>query len=111
MRKILHEIHQQPLHVRKVFAWTLIIISFLIVGAVWLKSTTSNIAEMLDINKKEAVAKKPDKKEESPFSAIGKSIGDLKANISELWSNRSEFDLEKFQQNAEEEPIPTQKLP
>jgi len=111
MLKIVHEIRRQPLHVRKVFAVTLTILTFSAVGFFWVRSTQKQVVAMLHGTANTSTTTELADKKPSPFAAIKQSFKDLKATIGGFWSHRSEFSPSKFQQNTQVSPIPTNKLP
>ena len=85
--KLLDEIREQPLHIRKLFMWTSVVITFSLVGFVWLNNTKNNVVALLQTKPSGA----PDERalaqtteEPSPFAAIGKAFSNLRANIGEL---------------------------
>lgn len=107
MKKIIHEIRQQPLHVRKAFAITLTILTFSAIGLFWAKSTQKQVVAMLNGTQAEQsdIPNKP-----SPFASIKQSLKDLGATIGAFWSERDQFAPEKFHTDPRE-PAPTNTLP
>ena len=101
MRSVLDEIRQQPEHIRHVFMWTMVVITFSVVGFVWFRQTTKQFVALLHPEEAEvrALAEKdktlrqghsaelsrsPQGSQLSPFATIFAAMGDLRANISEL---------------------------
>lgn len=111
MRKIIREIRQQPLHVRKIFVWTLTTLTFSLVVIGWAGSTQKRVVAMLNGPQKTSEQTEVANKQPSPFAAIKKSFKDLSAAINEFWSNREEFSPSKFQKSVAQSPLPTNKLP
>lgn len=84
--KLLDEIRQQPLHIRHLFMWTMVAITFSVIGFLWFQETKNNFVALLNPKQQQeqtAVASEP-----SPFSAIGRSLKSLQANISELFRGK-----------------------
>lgn len=121
MKSILEEIRQQPEHIRHIFMWTLVVITFSMVGFVWFRQTTKQfvallhpeeaqeraLAQQLEIRNQKLVTKKPS----SPFATIFSTIGDLRANISELLAgSKGDLNINNGQLTPEEQ-LPPQKLP
>lgn len=118
--KILDEIRQQPEHIRHVFMWTMVVITFSVIGFVWFRQTTKQFVTLLHPEEAEARALAEGKertlrqaqgKQLSPFATIFGTLGDLRANISELLAGpNSGLDVNNGQ-SVHEEQVPPQKLP
>ena len=76
---MLKEIRKQPEHIRALFMWLSVFIVFSLVVFVWLNSFQNKLAVLL------APEEQDQAKDQSPFSVIGQSLGDLKATISDLF--------------------------
>ena len=115
MGGILHEIKQQPEHIRKAFMWVLVVITFSVVGFVWFRNTEKRFVALLNpeqAQESRALAEKTKAQTPSPFATIFSSWDDLKANISELFLGRqSNFSVDNGRTGPKEEPLPPQKLP
>ena len=48
MIKILHEIRQQPIHIRHLFMWTSVVITFSLVAFIGFNSTKNNVVALLN---------------------------------------------------------------
>lgn len=112
MNKLLHEIRQQPEHIRHIMMWLCVTITFSLVAFVWFKSTQEKFVAMLnadearqeidpnrfadrDLKKLTELADKNTKQPESPFASIGNTFSLLKASIIDLMgSSKTEFNSE-----------------
>lgn len=103
MLKILDEIRQQPLHIRKLFMWTMVVISFSLVGTFWFNKTRGDVVAMIHGE----TEKKTTDEQASPFATIKDSLSDLRANISELFDTKSKHS----NQAPATSPVPPQRLP
>ncbi len=111
MRKVIHEIRQQPLHIRKAFVWTFAMFTFIIIGGFYANSTQKKVVAMLNGEAVVSSSSEFANKQESPFSLIKNTVGSLKATIGDLWTNKSESSSSKFQNNAELVPLQQNTLP
>ena len=113
--KLLHEIRQQPLHIRHLFMWTSVVIAFSLVGFFWFQSTKDNVVALLnpkqaqEAQSRQLAQNQQINKSPSPFALFKNSWASLTANISELWKNRSK--LPKAAQQTIPSPVAPQKLP
>lgn len=108
--KILEEIRQQPVHIRKLFMWSLVTVSFSFVGMLWFADTKQNVLALMGNASVREVTDSSEKKVESPFGMIGKSFGSLKAEISGLFSG-SAPSSETAKDQPEQSALPAQPLP
>lgn len=111
--KLLDEIRQQPEHIRHLFMWTLVVITFSVVGFVWFGGAQKRFAALINPNQQQngtALADAADKKDQapSPFEAIVNTIGNLRANISELIAGKP---TSITSDAAKISPVPPQVLP
>jgi hypothetical protein len=114
MRSLLDEIRQQPEHIRHIFMWTMVVITFSVVGFVWFRQTTRQFVALLhpEEAQERALAEKDRPKQPSPFATIFSAIGDLRANISELLADpKQSLDINNGSTVPIEERVPPQKLP
>ena len=114
MRSILEEIRQQPEHIRHIFMWTMVVITFSVVGFVWFQQTTKQFVALLHPEEAEvrALAEKNKPKQPSPFATIFSTIGDLRANISELLiGSKSNLEINNNAPGTGKIELPPQKLP
>ena len=95
MKGILHEIKQQPPHIREIFMWLCVVITFSVVGFAWFRTTSEQLAVLLHPEtttlEERAVAEKPPL---SPFANLLLSFKDLGANISELFDFSGKNEVE-----------------
>ena len=113
MPSILEEIRQQPEHIRHIFMWTMVVITFSVVGFVWFRQTSKQFVALLhpEEAQERALAEKNKPKQPSPFATIFATMGDLRANISELLAGpKQSLDVNNGQSAPEKELSP-QKLP
>ncbi len=106
MKTILKEIRQQPLHIRKMFMWTMVTITFAFMGFWWVRDTEKTIVALLNPQAKpssvpvnSALAKSD---EASPWA-------NLKASISDLLKKNPVGNSQELQTTAV--PVPPQSLP
>ncbi len=113
MRSVLDEIRQQPEHIRHVFMWTMVVITFSVVGFVWFRQTTKQFVALLHPEEAEvrALAEKNQPKQPLPFATIFATMDDLRANISELLAGPKQSVDVNNGQSAPEEQLPPQTLP
>ncbi len=113
--KILDEIKQQPEHIRQMFMWVLVVITFSVVGFVWFRSTEKKLVALLNPGKAQESAALAEKSEAgilSPFATIFDAWGELRANISELLlGGPTSFDVGNEEIQPAQEPLSPQKLP
>lgn len=113
--KLLQEIRQQPLHIRHLFMWTSVVISFSLVGFFWFQSTKDNVVALLnpkaaqEAQTRQLAQQQHTDKSPSPFALIKNSWASLTANMSELWKGRNKPSEASQQTTAA--PIAPQKLP
>ena len=91
MRKLIEEIRQQPHHIREIFMWVMVVITFSVVGFVWFDSTRTRFLALVNPEEYQdtrAFAAAPDS--DSPFAAIGRSFRNLKANIADLFDGKND---------------------
>ena len=88
IKKLVKEIREQPLHIRKLFMWTSVVITFSLVGFVWLNDTKKDVVALLNGGSNPA-QEIEQKQPSSPFAAIGKAFGSLRANMGELFGGKS----------------------
>lgn len=112
---VLHEIKQQPEHVRKTFMWVLVVMTFSVVGFVWFRNTEEKFVALLNpeqAQEQRALAEKIKAGTPSPFATIFDAWKNLRANISELILGRqSEFNVDNGGTGPKEEQLPPQRLP
>ena len=77
---MLKEIRKQPEHIRAIFMWLSVFIVFSLVVFVWLNSFQQKLTLLLGSEKEEKTTE-----QESPLAAIGHGLGDLKAEIGDLF--------------------------
>ena len=115
MPKILDEIRSQPEHIRHIFMWLCVVISFSLVVVVWFKSTQSKFVALLhssevreeidprrfvdgDLkNLKNSVLSAKEKEErQSLFASIGSAFALIKESIADLiGSSQKELEVSK----------------
>lgn len=108
MKSLIREIRQQPLHIRKIFMWTFVVITFSGIGYLGFQQTTGNFVALL--NPKTAAEQEavPDTNA-SPFALIRDSWQSLRASIGNAFSNQDLFD--QVRQQPSVAPVVPQKLP
>ena len=113
MKSLLEEIRQQPEHIRHVFMWTMVVITFSVIGFVWFRQTTKQFVTLLhpEEAQERALAEKSKPKQPSPFATIFATMGDLRANISELLAGPKQGMDVNNGQSVSEEQLPPQTLP
>lgn len=96
MKGILDEIKQQPPHIREIFMWVCVVITFSIIGYAWFRVTTKQFVALLNPEQAEETrALAQEKTAPLPFATILTALKDLRANIFEL------FDLSRKTNNFE----------
>ncbi len=104
MKKIIHKIRQQPYHVRETIVLASAVVVFALIGIVWFTDFQEDTYALLNPQKAaEQDTAVAEKEESSPFANILSSFGDLKANISEFFTNvkenKEEAKVERIPQN------------
>ena len=114
MKSLIKEIREQPEHIRHVFMWVMVLITFSVVGFAWFNSTQKKFVALLNPEAAKAdqmLAAKNKPQGFSPFATISNSIKDLQANISELFSGQ-QLDLNLNNVKVQnQEVLPPQTLP
>jgi len=106
MKRIIHKIKQQPIHIRETVVWVSAVTVLLFVGIIWFvdfQEDTYAILNPNEVQEQNTVIVEND--ESSPFSALLSSVGDIKAQISDFFSGIRDKESE-----PQEERIP-QSLP
>lgn len=114
IKQLVREIRQQPEHIRLIFMWTFVVITFSVVGFAWFQSTSKEYLALLNPDQAQdtrALAAKDDKKTPSPFATILSSFGDLKANISDLFVGKSASVDVGDAQDIQQPEVPAQTFP
>lgn len=116
MKSILEEIREQPPHIRELFMWVCVVITFSIIGFAWFRSTTKQFVALLhpeQIEQNQALAKAKENKV-TPFATIFSSIKDLTANIGELFNlakKANNFEIQGKTSTNNEKPVQPRRLP
>ena len=105
--KLLDEIRQQPHHIRKIFMWSMVAISFSIVGLTYVNSTKKQIVALMNPQDAPSTGE-PAIPQRSPFALIGDAFSSMRANISELIGRNKQ---EPITSQVTPTPVPAQKLP
>lgn len=114
MKSLLDEIHQQPEHIRHIFMWLCVVITFSVIGFVWFRQTTKQFVALMHPEEEQAriLAEKNKPKQPSPLATIFSAWGNLRANISELLSGPvSNLEINNGAPRTEKMEVPPQKLP
>ena len=111
MKGILQEIKSQPPHIRELFMWVCVVITFSVIGFAWFRTTTREFVALLNpeeatVTQGLAAGGKPTG-QPSPFATIYTAGKDLFANIGELFnfSGRNNFEIKNT--NVTTTPTPT----
>lgn len=114
MKKLLREIRSQPPHIRELFMWLCVVITFSIIGWAWFRQTQKQFLALLHPEQTEERAlaeQEKSKQRPSPFATIFSSFGDLRANILELFASPKPNVLEVGNQEPQQEEVPPKELP
>ncbi len=87
MAGIIEEIKNQPAHIREVFMWLCIVITFSVVSFFWFQSTAKEFVAMVNpvqAEQERALAQKNGQDQLSVLATIGQSASNFKASIAEL---------------------------
>lgn len=115
MKSIWQEIKEQPPHIRELFMWVCVVITFSIIGFAWFRTTTKQFVALLnppEADQARALAEEKDQTP-SPFATLFVSIMDLRATIGELFNLAKgpvDFEVNKGQRQ-EPAPVAPAKLP
>ncbi len=93
MRSIIREIRQQPSHIREIFMWVMVVITFGAFGFIGFRSTEQKLVALLDPNttvergviSNTSVARK--KEDPSPFALISDAFKGLSKDLQGLFSS------------------------
>ncbi len=88
MASIFEEIRQQPYHIREVFLWLFVVVTFSVIGFFWFRSTQQQVLALINPDSVQAAGDSHSyaitTKNESPFKTVLDSFRGLQANISQL---------------------------
>jgi|SRR3989344_8212024 len=120
LKELLEEIRNQPEHIRHIFMWLCVVITFSLVGFVWFRQTTKQFVALMNPQaeqervlaekEKEEAERQANAGQPSPFASILDMFGGLRANISELLAG-PEKNVTNLKPSRIQETIPPQKLP
>lgn len=114
MKSLLNEIRNQPEHVRHIFMWLCVVITFSVIGFIWFRSTSRQFVALMhpEQAQERALAEKNKPKQPSPFATILGAWGNLRANISELFVGpKSSLEINNGAPRTNKVELPPQKLP
>lgn len=115
IKNLLQEIRQQPPHIREVFMWVCVVIVFSVVGWAWFRQTQKQFVALLHPEQAEEARvlaeENKQKQPPSPFATIFSSLGDLRANISELFAGSKPNVLEFGSSVNPQQEVPPNELP
>ena len=111
MKKLLNEIREQPEHIREIFMWVMVVMTFSVVGFFTMRSTFGRLAVLInpdaaDSENTTVIVK--DKQNNSPLDLLGESASDIKANLSDLFKSSDDGNVEILN---DAEPVPPVRLP
>ncbi len=107
--KLLDEIRQQPKHIRMIFMWLIVVVTFSVFGFWYLGTLGENVTTALNTTGEPAKSQAKSDTSTSPFSAMGKSFSNLGASISKLIKGKDS--TQSAPPQASQSLIPVQKLP
>ena len=105
--KLLDEIRQQPLHIRKTFMWVMVTLTFSSIGFLWVNATKDKVVALLNFDAQEE-QDLDEPKGASPFAFLKESWDSLKAQISAPGTKKETIAPST---SDTPEPIPPQELP
>ena len=85
MKSIFQEIKEQPPHIREMFMWVCVVITFSVIGFAWFKSSIKQFVALLNPELVQETQVLAQKEPPSPFATLLLSFKDLAANIGELF--------------------------
>lgn len=109
--KLLDEIRAQPLHVRHIFMWSLVVITFSIFGYWRISAIGHSVFASANPKSETAVAVTADDKSKSPLALIGDSLSSLRASISDLVGGKKNALMNAAAEQFTPQPPAPQKLP
>jgi len=88
MKGILEEIKEQPPHIREIFMWVCVVMTFSVIGFSWFRSTTKQFVALVNPEqaRQDQMLAQNAPKSSSPFATISKSFDSLKASLAELFN-------------------------
>ncbi len=101
MKRVIHKIKQQPIHIRETIVWTSAVIVFLFVGTIWFVDFQEDTYALLnprEVQEQDTVVAEND--DPSPFSALLSSVGGLKDQISDFFSKIKDQEVETQEERA-----------
>lgn len=115
MKSIWQEIREQPPHIRELFMWVSVVITFSVIGFAWFRATTKQFVALLNPPQagEARILAEERNQPPSPFATLFVSIKDLRATIGELFNLArapSDFEIDKGERQ-EAPPIAPRKLP
>jgi hypothetical protein len=90
IHKFVKEVRNQPLVIRHVFMWTMVVITFSVVGFAWFRSTQRDFLALVNESSQRtgesssALATVEQKDDTSPFGVIGGALNDRSEKDSTL---------------------------
>ena len=110
---LLREIRSQPEHIRSVFMWLSVIISFSIVSFFWFKSTAKDFVAIVNPTPEieRAFAQEDQEATESLFANIGLSIKDFTREMNRLLGFTNEEDDININNQPKQAEIKPRKFP
>ncbi|MFH1769886.1 MAG: hypothetical protein ABH833_04475 [Parcubacteria group bacterium] len=88
MKKLIQDIRNQPLHIRKRFMWTMVVIVFAIVGYIGFSSIGENFATLVNPDRAEEKALALETEEgDSPFQLFADIYGSIADGVTGLFDD------------------------
>lgn len=105
---LLHEIKKQPEHIKGIFVWLCVVITFSLVSFVWFRSTQRRFVALLhperieeQIRLAQGIEKAP-----SPLQGLANSFSILRASLGELFAGQKMFDPQDLSEDNQPEMRP-----
>lgn len=114
--KFFEEIRKQPPHIRELFMWLCVVITFSIISFAWFRSTTHQFVALLNPQggAEETNRALADARQQSAFETISQSVSVLRASFFDIFSIKAKpasFDANQRDIYEKNNPIPPSFFP
>ncbi len=112
-RELLEEVRNQPQHIREIFMWLCVVITFSVISLFWFQSTSKQFVAMVNpdrIEEERVYALNNKVTQPSLLATIGSSWTNLKLGLSDLLGAAKKSGAEQFHDDKND-PVPPNLFP
>lgn len=114
--KLFEEIRSQPPHIRELFMWLCVVITFSVIGFAWFRSTAHQFVALLNPGEgtEETSRALAGSQQPSAFNTISQSASALKASLFDIFNVKTKpasFDTNQRDIYEKNNPIPPSLFP